>query len=75
MQESIFEVEHRPTGEIIVRFKSPSMAIVPEEVKSHFRTAQKEALLALRSLLDQAIERTEAAEKPKTKKRNKIEVQ
>jgi len=37
--------------------------------------ARKEMLLALRSLLDKAIEQTEEAEKPTTKKRTKIEIQ
>lgn len=75
MAESIFEIEHRPGEEIVFRFKSPSISIMPEATRSHFRTAEKEVLLALRSLLDKAIERAEEAEKPKTKKRTKIEVQ
>ena len=75
MGESIFEIEHRPGDEIVLRFKSPSLPIMSEETRSHFRTAQKEVLLALRSLIDKAIERAEEAEKPKTKKRTKIEVQ
>jgi len=37
--------------------------------------ARKEMLLALRSLLDKAIEQAEEAEKLKTKRRTKIEVQ
>jgi len=75
MGESIFEIEHRPGEEIVLRFKSPSIPIMPEETKSHFRMAQKEVLLALRSLLDKAIEQAEEAEKTKSKKRTKIEVQ
>ena len=75
MAEKIFEIEHRPGEEVVLRFKVPGLSIMPEATRSHLRMAGKEALLALRSLLDRAIERTEAAEKTVTKKRTKIEVQ
>ena len=58
-----------------MRFKAPLLSVVPEATRGHLRTVHKEALLALRSLLDKAIERAEKAEKTKTKKRTKIEVQ
>ncbi|MBI2849268.1 MAG: hypothetical protein HYX88_03975 [Chloroflexi bacterium] len=47
--------------------------ILPSETRSHFRAAQKEFLLAVRSMVDVAIEKVEEAEKPE-KKRAKIEV-
>ncbi len=75
MTESIFEIEHRPGEEVVLRFKVPAFSIVPAAARSHFRTARKEVLLSLRSLLDVAIEQAEKAEKPKTKKRTKIEIQ
>ena len=75
MAERIFEIEHHPGEEVILRFKAPGLSLMPEATRSHFRTAHKEMLLALRSLLDEAIERAEKAEKAKTKKRTKIEVQ
>jgi hypothetical protein len=71
MADRVFEIEHRPGEELVLRFKLAS--ILPEEARGHFRMARKEALLALRSLLDKAIERTEKAEK--AKERTKIEVQ
>jgi len=74
MAERIFEIEHRPGEEVVLRFKTPSISVVPEATRSHFRTAHKEMLLALRSLLDKAIEQTEKTEKTKAKKRTKIEV-
>ena len=70
MVEKVFEIEYHPGEEIVLRFKGPILTVVPEETRGHFRTAHKEALLALRSLLDKAIERAEEAEKTKTKKRN-----
>jgi len=75
MAEKIFEIEHSPGEEVVLRFKVPELSIMPEATKSHLRMAHKEVLLALRSLLDRAIERAEAAEKTKAKKRTKIEVQ
>ncbi len=75
MAERIFEIEHQPGEEVILRFKLTGLPFVPEATKGHFRMAHKEMMLALRSLLDRAIERAEEAEKTKTKKRTKIEVQ
>jgi len=75
MAERIFEIEHQPGEEVVLRFKVPGLPFVPEATKGHFRMAHKEMLLALRSLLDRAIERAEEAEKTKAKKRTKIEVQ
>jgi len=76
MAERIFEIEHSPGEEVVLRFKVPSeLSFVPEATRSHFRTAHKEMLLALRSLLDMAIERAEEAGKSKKKERTKIEVQ
>jgi hypothetical protein len=75
MAERIFGIEYQPGEEVVLRFKVPALSIMPEATKGHFRMAHKEMLLALRSLLDRAIERAEEAEKTKAKKRTKIEVQ
>ncbi|WP_426449516.1 hypothetical protein ACP26L_31510 [Paenibacillus sp. S-38] len=32
---------------------------IPEQTRSHFRSARREALLGIRSLIDEAIERTQ----------------
>jgi hypothetical protein len=45
----------------ILKCKPPA---VPEEFKSHTRAARKEMLLALRSLLDTAIQRVEETAAP-----------
>jgi hypothetical protein len=52
--------------------KGMGREFVPEEFQAHLRTSRKEMLLAVRSLIDAAIERTE--EKPK-KKTTKIKVE
>lgn len=75
MTERVFEIEYHPGEEVVLRFKAPRLSVVPEAARGHFRTAHKEMLLALRSLLDKAIERAEEAEKTKAKKRTKIEVE
>jgi len=48
--------------------------LLPEEFRTHMRNARKEVLLAFRSLLDAAIERTEAQPRAK-KKATKIKVE
>jgi len=74
MSGSIFEVEHRPGEEIVLRFKSPKFRGLPDSTRQHLLTATEEMLLALRSMLDRAIERTEETKEAKRKKRTKIEV-
>ncbi|MEP7200086.1 MAG: hypothetical protein ABI874_09730 [Chloroflexota bacterium] len=44
-------------------------------VRKHGRAAMKEALLAWRSLIDGAIERVDAAEKPKAERVTKIKIE
>ena len=75
MSDSIFEVEHRPGEEIVLRFKSPKFWGLSDSTKQHLLATQKEMLLALRSMLDKAIEKTEEFEKPKGKRKTKIKVQ
>jgi hypothetical protein len=52
--------------------KGRGKEFLPEEFQAHLRASRKEMLLAMRSLIDAAIERTE--EKPK-KKTTKIKVE
>jgi len=48
--------------------------LIPEAFCSHMRTSRKELLLALRSLVDEAVERMEAKPEP-PKKATKIKVE
>ena len=77
MANSLIECEYHPGESLVVRINPIKLSILPEATKSHVKAARKEMLLAVRSLLDEAIERLERAEKekPKTKSRTKIEVQ
>jgi len=70
MSDSIFEVEHRPGEEIVLRFKSPKFWGLSDSTRQHMLAAQKEMLLTLRSMLDRAIEKTEEFEKPNGEKEN-----
>jgi hypothetical protein len=55
--------EHaRNAGEELRRTVAQLMPSVPPEFAKHGRAARKEMLLAIRSLIDSAIERTEKAE-------------
>ncbi len=48
---------------------------LPEEFRQHTQAAHREMLLAMRSLLDAAIERAEEKPEPKKKKATKIKVE
>ena len=75
MSDSFFQIEYRPGEEVVLRFKSPKFQGLPDSTQQHLSTAGKEILLALRSLLDGAIEKAERSGEPERKKRTKIEVQ
>lgn len=75
MSDSLFEVEYRPGEEIVLRFKPPHFRGLSDPTRQHLSSARKEMLLALRSMLDRAIEKTEESSKTKGRKRTKIEVQ
>lgn len=75
MSDTIFEIEHRPGEEVVLRFKSPQFRLLPDSTRQHLRSARKEMLLALRDMLDKAIERAEEGGGKKERRRTKIEVQ
>ena len=72
MSDNPFQFEYHPDGEIVIRLKSPRH-LMPEAMQGHLEAAGKEMLLALRDMLDKAIEKTEPQSKKKGAKR--IEVQ
>ena len=73
MKGKVFEFEHKPGEEFVLRFKPPKG--MPDSTKSHLRTAGKELLLALRSCVDAAISSIEQAEEPEGKKRVDIDIE
>ncbi len=75
MNHSIFEVERKPDGEIVLRFK-PMLWRFSDTTKQHLLGAEREVLLAFRSMLDAAIEGTEQCQrKTADKTRTKIDIQ
>ncbi len=75
MSDSIFEVEYHPGEEVVLRFKLPRFRGFSDSTKQHLLVVRKEMLLALRSVLDRAIERMEEPGETKGRRRSKIEVQ
>ena len=71
----------RALDEVVLRFPSLNRlvrAFLPEEAVKHLYAAQREQLLALRSVLDAAITRVEAAERDgaaRPSQRTEIEVE
>jgi hypothetical protein len=74
MSERIFEVEHEPGEEFVLRFRPHRLRWLPEETRSHIYISRKESLLALRSLIDRAIEQIEEREKTRGEGRTKVEI-
>jgi hypothetical protein len=75
MGERFLECEHSPEEGLTIRFKPSSFHLLPDATMGHVRTAKKEVLLAVRSLLDVAIERLEKEEKVGGQGPTKIDVQ
>ncbi len=75
MSDSIFELEYRPGEELVLRIKSPRLRGLPDSTRRHILAGGREAMLALRDILDRAIERTEEAEEAPKRKRTKVKVQ
>jgi len=70
-----FEYEYRPGDELVLRFRRPVIDFIPCEARDHLMAAQKEFLLALRSLVDAAISRMEEHERGETFRRTEIKVE
>lgn len=76
MDHKILEIEHRPGDELVLHIHAPKKDWFPPETREHLWTARREFLLALRSLVDEAIGQVEEREKKKRgKSRTKIDVQ
>ena len=55
------EVDYTPSEGFVFRVKPRAFQMLPDETMGHLRTANKEMLLAFRSVLDQMIETTDRA--------------
>lgn len=72
-----FDYEYRDGEELVLRFRRPGWldSLVPPAARQHWLAAQKEMLLAVRSLLDAAINRVEEREGRETQRRREIKVE
>jgi hypothetical protein len=57
------EVEREEGGEYILRFKAPQVKLDSDLTGGHLKEAKKEVLLAVRSLIDKAINVEEEKDK------------
>ena len=66
---SMFEFSFSPGEEVVIKIKAPDLKRrMGGETLQHLMGAKKEMLLALRSLLDEAIVKTEEAASPEPEK-------
>jgi hypothetical protein len=75
MAEKLFECEWTPGEELVFRFRRPGLRLLAPEVRTHLLGARKETLLAVRSLLDTALERLQEEERPRRRRRRAIKVE
>ena len=73
--ERPFEYEYRPGEELVLRFRSPLIDLLPTEVHEHLVAGRRELLLAMRSFVDAAISRLEERERARAKRRTEIKVE
>ncbi len=73
--DNLFEIQYKPGEEVVIRFKTPDIKVVPKDAKQHMMEAQHRVLVAVRDLLDKAIEKTEEKGKSKKGGRTKVDIQ
>ncbi len=74
MSDSMFEISFQPGEEVVIKLRAPDLKMMKGETAQHLIGAKKEMLLALRSLLDEAIAKTESHTVPQEEKtRIKVE--
>ena len=74
MLPRLAEVNYSPEAGLTLRFHSRRCNLLPEQTRGHLKAANKELLLALRSFIDETIERMEQPE-PRPRRRRRIQVQ
>ena len=72
MDKKILDYEWLEDGRFALYFHPPE--VLPAETRQHLLSAQKEMLMALRSLVDRAIQRTEEADDDGEGRRHRVEV-
>jgi len=62
MAARLLEIDCNRDDGLTIRLKPRTLRLLPESTRGHLRAANKELLLALRSVIDSAIEYTEQRE-------------
>jgi hypothetical protein len=73
--EKFFECEYSPEEGFSLRIHRPAFRAFSPEARSHLLEARRETLLALRSLVEAALERLEEKEGARSRRRRRIEVE
>lgn len=75
MFRDTIDVKVTPGQEVTVRLRNPFRNVLPEEARRHAYQAGREALLAVRSVLDAAVERVSERERRAAAARREIKVE
>jgi hypothetical protein len=74
MAERFIEVDYSRQEGFIVRVRPNRFKLLPESTREHLVSANKEFLLAIRSLVDETISRIEAREKAGPKQPRRVPI-
>jgi hypothetical protein len=73
--EKFFECEYSPEEGFSLHIRKPAFRAFSPEARGHVLEARKETLLALRSIVDAALERLEEKEGAGRRRRRRIQVE
>ncbi len=74
MSDRIIEVDYNEEEGLTLKVHPKRFPVLPEETREHLHTAHREALLALKSLIDSCVAVSPGG-KEKTKPRSRIKVE
>jgi hypothetical protein len=75
MPKGSIEWEYNPDDGLVLHVRPMFRQLLSEQTRGHVRASRKEMLLALRSLIDVAVDKMEEKEKASGKGRTKIKVE
>ena len=75
MAEKFFECEYSPEEGFSLHIRRPAFRALCPEARGHLLEARKETLLALRSMVEEALERLEEKEGARSQRRRSIKVE
>ncbi len=75
MAEKVFECDYSPEEGFSLRIRRPAFRTLCPEARGHILEARKETLLALRSMVEAALERLEEKEDTRKRRRRRIDVE